>query len=45
MLPKPIPALNAKQWEALQQETKRPATDADEERYQRATKTFKDIPL
>jgi len=45
MLPKPTPALNKKQWEALQKEIEREATDADEERYRRATETFKNCPL
>jgi hypothetical protein len=45
MLPKPIPALNKKQWQALQKEIEREPTEADEERYRRATETFKDFPF
>ena len=45
MLPKPIPALNKKQWEALQKEINREPTDADEQRYRQAMETFKDYPI
>jgi hypothetical protein len=45
MLPKPIPALTSKQWEAVEKEIERKPTVKDEERYKRVMEKFKDYPL
>ncbi|MCW4002680.1 MAG: hypothetical protein NWE95_02040 [Candidatus Bathyarchaeota archaeon] len=45
MLPKPIPAFDSEQWEAVEKEIERKPTVADEARYRRATETFKNCPL
>jgi hypothetical protein len=45
MLPKSIPALTSKQWEAVQKEIERKPTAKDEARYKRVMEKFKDHPL
>jgi hypothetical protein len=41
MLPKPIPALDSEQWEAIEKEIKRKPTKADEARYKRQRKLLR----